>query len=116
MQPQEVLLYILLYKALFGLVIQPKPLGALNPMDCLINLFSEVRAAILLLIDGILNPNFIIHTLLTRFPETTVMVSIKCLIFYNDFKKSLFCSLCFQKIIINLHRLNHSNYSLEKSC
>ena len=30
-QPDVVLLYTLLYAAFFGLVIQPHPLGALNP-------------------------------------------------------------------------------------
>ena len=38
---------------------QPKPLGALNPIECLTTLRKDVRAAILFVKDGVLIPNFI---------------------------------------------------------
>ena len=59
MQPLLVLLYTLLYIALLGLVIQPMPLGALTPRLWRMIRFTEVPAAIRLLIDGMRNPNFI---------------------------------------------------------
>ena len=58
-QPLLVLLYTLLYKAFLGSVIQPIPLGALKPRLCRMMRFTEVRAAIRLVIDGMRNPNFI---------------------------------------------------------
>ena len=58
-QPRLVLLYTLLYKAFLGSVIQPMPLGALNPRLLRMIRFTEVRAAIRLVIDGMRNPNFI---------------------------------------------------------
>ena len=57
-QPLLVLLYTLLYKAFFGSVIQPIPLGALNPRLWRITRFTEVRAAIRFGSDGMRNPNF----------------------------------------------------------
>ena len=59
-QPLLVLLYTLLYIALLGLVIQPMPLGALKPRLWRMTRFTEVRAAIRLVSDGMRNPNFII--------------------------------------------------------
>jgi hypothetical protein len=59
MQPLLVLLYTLLYKAFLGSVIQPMPLGALNPKLCRMMRFTDVRAAIRLVSDGMRNPNFI---------------------------------------------------------
>ena len=58
-QPTDVLLYILLYAAFFGLVNHPQPLGAFNPSSFLTIRFQEVLAAIRFLIDGILKPIFI---------------------------------------------------------
>lgn len=58
--PLDVLLYTLLYAAFFGFVNHPYPFGALTPKLCLTILFTEVRADILLLNDGVLNPYFII--------------------------------------------------------
>lgn len=58
-QPLLVLLYTLLYIALFGLVIQPMPRGALNPRLWRIIRFTDMRAAMRLLSDGVRNPNFI---------------------------------------------------------
>lgn len=52
-----VLLYILLYKAFFGFVINPRPLGALILL--LMTRFKDSRDDILLLKDGVLIPNFI---------------------------------------------------------
>ena len=57
-QPLLVLLYTLLYKAFLGSVIQPIPLGALNPRLWRITRLTEVRAAIRLVRDGMRNPNF----------------------------------------------------------
>ncbi len=57
-QPLLVLLYTLLYKAFLGSVIQPIPLGALNPRLWRITRLTEVRAAIRLESDGMRNPNF----------------------------------------------------------
>jgi len=62
-QPLLVLLYTLLYMALLGLVIQPMPLGALNPRLWRMTRLTEVRAAIRLLRFGMRNPNFIDLTL-----------------------------------------------------
>ena len=59
-QPLLVLLYTLLYKAFLGSVIQPMPIGALNPRLWRMMRLTEVRAAIRLVIDGMRNPNFII--------------------------------------------------------
>ncbi|MFD0984020.1 hypothetical protein [Flavobacterium myungsuense] len=53
------MLYTLLYKAFLGSVIQPIPLGALKPRLWRMMRFTEVRAAIRLVIDGMRNPNFI---------------------------------------------------------
>ncbi len=47
-----------LYAAFFGLVNHPIPLGALIPMECLMNLFTDVLAAMRFLSEGFLNPNF----------------------------------------------------------
>lgn len=58
-QPDVVLLYTRLYKAFFGLVTQPNPLGALNPIFCRTYLFKDVLAAMRLLRFGMRNPNFI---------------------------------------------------------
>ena len=58
MQPRLVLLYTWLYKAFLGSVIQPIPLGALNPRLWRITRFTEVRAAIRLVSEGMRNPNF----------------------------------------------------------
>ena len=57
--PFEVLLYTRLYAALLGLVNQPQPLGALKPRLWRMIRFTEVRAAIRLVSDGMRNPNFI---------------------------------------------------------
>ena len=62
-QPLLVLLYTLLYIAFLGSVIQPIPLGALKPRLCRMIRFTEVRAAIRLVIDGMRNPNFILQLL-----------------------------------------------------
>ena len=59
-QPLLVLLYTLLYKAFLGSVIHPIPLGALNPRLWRMMRFTEVRAAIRLVMDGMRNPNFIL--------------------------------------------------------
>jgi len=40
-------------------VIQPQPLGALKPNECRIYRFTDVRAAMRLVKDGFLYPNFI---------------------------------------------------------
>jgi hypothetical protein len=47
-----------LYNAFFGLVIQPHPLGALNPRFWRTYLFRDVLAAIRLLRFGMRKPNF----------------------------------------------------------
>jgi hypothetical protein len=48
-----------LYKAFWGFVIQPSPLGARNPRAFLIIRLGEVRAAKLFFKEGLRNPNFI---------------------------------------------------------
>jgi len=58
--PDVVLLYTRLYKAFFGLVTQPHPLGALNPRFCRTYLFRDVLAAMRLLRFGMRKPNFIV--------------------------------------------------------
>ena len=57
-QPLVVLLYTRLYNAFFGLVIQPIPLGALNPRLCRMIRLTDVRAAIRFVSDGMRKPNF----------------------------------------------------------
>ncbi len=57
-QPRLVLLYTLLYNAFLGLVTQPHPLGALTPKLWRTIRFTEVRAAIRLVSDGMRKPNF----------------------------------------------------------
>ena len=65
-QPRLVLLYTLLYRAFLGSVIQPIPLGALNPRLWRMTRLTEVRAAIRLVRDGMRNPNFIYQFCLLR--------------------------------------------------
>jgi len=50
----------LLYMNFLELVMNPKPRGAFKPKDCLTIRFHEVRAAILFLNEGLLNPNLIL--------------------------------------------------------
>lgn len=59
-QPRLVRLYTRLYVALLGFVIQPQPLGALRPRLCRMMRFTEVRAAMRLLRDGLRKPNFMV--------------------------------------------------------
>ena len=59
MQPLLVLLYTLLYNVFLGSVNQPMPLGALKPRLWRMMRFTDVRAAIRLVSDGMRNPNFI---------------------------------------------------------
>jgi len=48
-----------LYAAFLGLVSQPQPFGAFSPKEFLTARFIEVRAAIRLVMEGVLNPNLI---------------------------------------------------------
>ena len=74
-------LYILLYKAFFGLVTHPSPLGAFKPNLCLTNLAGERRAEIMPFIDGFLKPNFINkHLSITKYKlivQTIVLSNIE---------------------------------------
>ncbi|WP_419803425.1 hypothetical protein [Mucilaginibacter sp.] len=46
-----------------GFVSQPYPFGAFTPEECLTYLLTEVLAAIFFFSDGVLNPNFIVVSL-----------------------------------------------------
>jgi len=48
------------YMARLGSVIQPIPLGAFKPRLCRMMRFTEVRAAIRLMWDGMRKPNFMV--------------------------------------------------------
>jgi hypothetical protein len=46
--------------ARLGLVIQPIPLGAFKPRLCRMMRFTDVRAAMRLVMDGMRKPNFMV--------------------------------------------------------
>jgi hypothetical protein len=88
-QPVVVLLYTLLYAAFFGFVSQPIPLGTLKPRLWRTIRFTDVRAAIRLVSDGIRNPNFIM-LLCNQLFNLSQASSTNLLVLYSPYKRISF--------------------------
>ena len=83
----------------------PNPLGALNPMLCLIIRLMEVRAAILFVKEGIRNPNFIGFVLLNDYFHTLYLYSL-----WNWHKVKLYLETCItQTKIVLPNRVKNEN-------
>jgi hypothetical protein len=75
-----------LWSARFGLVSQPQPRGALKPSEWRTNRFTDVRAAMRFLSDGMRKPNFI-HEMsrIHAHSQSTLSVRIGRAISVNSF-------------------------------